>query len=174
MNRQMKTLLVLLLATGMMNTALAECQGGENPAIPATTPTERFFDFNNGLVLHRPTQLIWARCALGQEWSGSGCSGEAEQMDWASALNAAANAELGGQSDWRLPNRNELSSIVESRCHDPALNGVIFPDSLAQAFWTSSPGSDDTAWQVAFDHGALVLRTGSETAAVRLVRGGRM
>ena len=174
MNRQMKLMLALILATGMTNTALAECQGGENAAIPAATPSEGFFDFNNGLVLHRPTQLVWMRCAIGQEWTGSGCSGEPELMNWAAALNAAADAELNGHSDWRLPNRNELNSIVESRCHDPAINGAIFPDAPTIGFWTSSPADPASAWTAGFDQGELLLRPTSETAAVRLVRAGRM
>jgi len=174
--RKMKAnirLAALALALSITGPALAECQGGENAAILPATPSAAFFDFGNGTVLHRPTQLIWARCAIGQAWTGSACSGEPELMDWAQALNAAAEADLAGQTDWRLPNRNELGSIVESRCHGPAINGAIFPDSPAQGMWTSSPAAAQTAWQVAFDQGALVLRPNNETAAVRLVRGGR-
>ena len=174
MNPKANTLLALILATGMTNTALAECQGGENTAIPAATPIEGFFDFNNGQVLHRPTQLIWMRCAIGQVWTGGGCSGEPELLNWAAALNAATDAGLDGHSDWRLPNRNELNSIVESRCYDPAINGSIFPDTPNQGFWTASPAAADTAWNLDFDQGELILRPTGETAAVRLVRGGRL
>ncbi|MGY6553156.1 MAG: Lcl C-terminal domain-containing protein [Wenzhouxiangella sp.] len=164
----------LALAVSLTGPARAECQGGENAAILPATPSEAFFDFGNGTVLHRPTQLIWMRCALGQEWNGTGCSGEPALMDWAQALNAAAEADLAGHTDWRLPNRNELGAIVETRCHGPAINGAIFPDSSAQSVWTSSPAAAAMAWQVAFDEGAVVLRPNSEAAAVRLVRGGRL
>jgi len=171
-----RTVLAVALWLAIAGPALAECQGGENTGVPVATPSAAFFDFGNGTVLHRPTQLIWARCAIGQEWTGSGCSGEAELMDWPAALNAAAQADIGGQTDWRLPNRNELGSIVETRCHGPAINGAIFPDSPAAPFWTSSPVQVDAeaAWQLAFDQGRLLPHPATGSAALRLVRGGRM
>ena len=177
--RKMKTsirLASLALTLSLTGPALAECQGSENLAVPAATPSEAFFDFGNGTVLHRPTQLIWTRCAIGQEWTGSGCSGEPELLDWAAALNAAAQAEISGQSDWRLPNRNELSSIVETRCHGPAINGTIFPDSPAAGFWTSSPvqTEPEAAWIVDLAAGALEAQPANQTRSLRLVRGGRM
>ena len=42
-----------------------------------------------------------------------------------------------GRNDWRVPNRNELASIVESRCHSPAINGEVFPATPLEWFWTS-------------------------------------
>ncbi len=166
----------LALAFSLTGPALAECQGSENLAIPAATPSEAFFDFGDGTVRHRPTQLVWTRCAIGQEWTGSGCSGEPELLDWAAALNVADQAEISGQSDWRLPNRNELSSIVETRCHDPAINGTVFPDSQGGGFWTSSPVHSEggQVWVVDFDQGALQPRAQAGSHALRLVRGGRM
>ena len=176
MNRQTKLMLALILATAMTNAALAECQGSENLAIPAATPSEAFFDFADGTVLHRPTRLIWMRCAIGQDWTGSRCSGEPELMNWAAALNAAADAELNGHSDWRLPNRNELNSIVETRCDGPSLNGDIFPDSPIGPFWTSSAAQADSdqVWTLEFDKGALLTAPVSANGALRLVRAGRM
>lgn len=169
-------LLAATLALAITGPALGECQGSENLAIPAATPSEGFFDFNNGLVLHRPTQLIWMRCAIGQDWSGGGCTGEPELMNWAAALNAATDAGLDGHSDWRLPNRNELNSIVETRCDGPAINAAIFPGSPASGFWTSSPSTAEPneVWTVSFNQGALLTQPATDIGALRLVRGGQM
>jgi hypothetical protein len=181
MNMTLKTrhlgrLLVGALALGISIQALADCPGGENIAAPEATPTAEFLDFGNGTVLHRPTQLVWLRCAVGQSWTGTGCSGTADVLDWAAALNAADQAADAGHSDWRVPNRNELGAIVETRCHGPSLNGAIFPDSPSTGFWTSSPvsGQAGQAWVVDFDQGALQPQAQDTDQAVRLVRGGRM
>jgi len=169
------TLLAAALSLGLSSQALAECQGNENPAIPEATPSARFVDLDNGLVLDRPTQLIWMRCAVGQSWTGSGCSGSADALSWAQALVVAEGYELAGQSDWRVPNRNELAAIVESRCHGPAINGAIFPDSPSTGFWTSSPlsGQPGPVWSVDFDDGRVEPVSDSEGLALRLVRAGR-
>jgi len=171
-----RKVLAVTLLLALAGPALAECQGSENGAVPVATPSAAFFDFGNGTVLHRPTQLIWMRCAVGQSWTGTGCSGEADQLDWAGALEAADQTAVFGQSDWRLPNRNELGSIVETRCHGPAINGAIFPDSPAAEFWTGSPvqADSDQTWVVDFEQGALMPQPATETGALRLVRGGRM
>jgi hypothetical protein len=155
---------------------LAECGGGvENPAIEQATPSEDFLDRPDGTVLHRPTRLIWQRCALGQSWNGTSCSGTADLLDWAGALQAAAEHVQADASDWRLPNRNELASIIETRCHSPAINGEVFPATPTEWFWTSSPtsGPTDQAWVVTLTDGELQSAAISGQYAVRLVRGGR-
>jgi hypothetical protein len=163
------------LALALGQGASAACQGGENPAVPASTPSERFVDQGNGLVLHLPTRLIWQRCPLGQSWTGTACSGEADLLDWSAALQTADAHEQAGFDDWRLPDRKELASIVETRCHSPAVNGAIFPDHPISAFWTASPASDaaDAAWSIDFVEGAIQFESDSQLRAVRLVRGGR-
>ncbi|MFP4209426.1 MAG: DUF1566 domain-containing protein [Wenzhouxiangella sp.] len=175
-NRHLNRLLIGALALGISTQALAACPGGENIAIPEVTPTADFFDFGDGTMLHRPTRLVWLRCAVGQIWTGEECSGTADLLDWAAALNAADQATDAGQTDWRVPNRNELGAIVESRCHGPAINGAIFPDNPATGFWTNSPvsGQAEQAWVLDFDQGALQPQANDTEQALRLVRGGRM
>jgi hypothetical protein len=175
-NRHLGRLLIGALALGISAQALAECQGSENSAVPEVTPTAEFFDFGDGTVLHGPTQLVWLRCAVGQSWTGTECSGTAAVLDWAAALNAADQAEDAGYSDWRVPNRNELGAIVETRCYSPAINGAVFPASPAAAFWTSSPAGEqaEQAWAIDFDQGTLQTQAQDTDLALRLVRGGRM
>lgn len=175
-NRTLGRLLISALALSLATQSLAECQGSDNTAVPEATPSETFFDFGDGTVLHRRTQLVWMRCALGQSWTGTDCSNEADLLDWPAALQAADQAADAGRTDWRLPNRNELASIVETRCHGPTINGQIFPATPVQGFWTSSPaiGLNDAAWMLDFDEGALVAQPTSSGGALRLVRAGRM
>jgi hypothetical protein len=172
----MGSLLATAFALALATQAGAECQGSENSAVPEATPTENFFDFGDGTVLHRDTQLVWQRCAVGQSWTGTDCSGTADVLDWAGALNAADQATDAGHSDWRVPNRNELGSIIETRCHGSAINGAIFPASPTTGFWTSSPlsGQAEQAWSIDFDLGIVQPQAQDTEQALRLVRGGRL
>lgn len=42
-------------------------------------------------------------------------------------------------SFWRLPNRKELESLVETACRSPALNPIVFPDAPQGWRFTSTP-----------------------------------
>jgi hypothetical protein len=151
----------------------AECDfGNENTRVMASTPTSDFIEIGASSLRHDPTRLIWQRCPLGQNWDGVGCTGSAQLYDWQSALQTAESHQQDGASDWRLPNRNELASIVESRCFQPAINATVFPDTGPLVYWTSSqlvaqPGQ---AWTVQFDHGAVQSANRTAAHAVRLVR----
>lgn len=111
----------------------------ENTSIISTTPTGDFVDNNNGTVTHTKTGLMWMRCSLGQNWTGSGCEHTAASYSWQGALVAAKGHSFAGYSDWRLPNINELESIVEERCWAPSINSFIFPNIPPNWFWSSSP-----------------------------------
>ena len=168
--------LTMLLLAAAPEGLLAQCAGGvENPAIESATPSEAFLARADGTVLHRPTRLLWQRCALGQSWTGATCSGSAEALDWGEALQAAGDHIQAEYDDWRLPNRNELASLVETRCHSPAINGEVFPATSGEWFWTSSPNSANgaQAWVVTFTDGELQPAAITGKYAVRLVRAGR-
>jgi len=164
-----------LLASGQIQ-ASSLCAGSENTAITATTPSADFTDNGDGTVTHHTTGLIWQRCSLGQSWDGVNCTGEATNFTWKQALAAGAQNTLAGFSDWRLPNKNELTSIVEYRCSDPAINNQAFPNTPSNGYWSSSPYASysDNAWSVDFGNGT-VGNYGNENdyRHVRLVRAGQ-
>jgi hypothetical protein len=145
-------------------------------SIPATTPDSRFIVHNNGTVTHKSTGLTWMRCSLGQTWDGKTCTGKAQIFDWQKGLQAAGSHDFAGHRDWRLPNKNELASILEERCVSPAVNAKIFPGTPSVYFWTSSPysGVADGAWNVDFGYGAINASVKSGMLPVRLVRGNSM
>ena len=87
----------------------------------ATLPSPRFTDNGDGTVNDNLTGLIWLKDA--------NCFG---QKDWTTALsdaNSLSNGTCGltdGSSagDWRLPNRVELTSLVNSEYYNPALSNA--------------------------------------------------
>ena len=138
-----------------------------------TTPDERFIDRGDGSVQDKHTGLIWMRCSLGQVWDGATCSGTAAVYTWQQALQEAAGYTFAGSSTWRLPNVNELKSIVEKACYDPAINLTAFPATPSAPFWTASPLAPgyDYAWIVSFNYGnAYGGHKNSSSYFVRLVR----
>jgi hypothetical protein len=154
--------------------AVATCKND----ITASTPDQDFSLHSDGTVTHHRTSLIWMRCSLGQIWDGSTCTSNASTYKWENALLVAQNEVFAGQSDWRLPNKNELASLVEQRCANPAINRMVFPNTSAAGFWSSSPGAftSDGAWGVVFsDGGVFDFSKGNirNNFQVRLVRAGR-
>ncbi len=170
-------LAALLLAAGVVQ-AQQTCPAG----LPLTTPDSDFADAGNGAVRHIPTGLIWKRCAEGQTWNGSTCTGTAASYMWqeafqrADAVNAGApGTQNAGQADWRLPNQKELRSIVERACYNPSINAAQFPATSASYFWSGSPvaGYSDYAWDVGFLNGNDSWNVRDYSYQVRLVRAGQ-
>jgi len=80
-----------------------------------------------------------------------------------------------GHHDWRLPNRNELASLLERQCDSPAINAALFPDTVAGPYWSSSPNAGDAqqAWSVDFSDGQVSGAAKTDASHARLVRGGQ-
>jgi hypothetical protein len=145
----------------------------------ASTPIENFTDNGDGTVTDKQSGLTWMRCAHGQTWSGTDCTGSAQRHSWpdalAMALNLNALGGYAGHADWRIPKLPELAGIVERQCRDPRINLALFPATPAAAFWsaTSRRGADDEALALSFGPEGASTDGKEETHFVRLVRGGK-
>jgi hypothetical protein len=87
---------------------------------------------------------------------------------------AAVNTDtLCGASDWRMPGREELRSILNYGVVNPAIDSAYFPNTNASQYWSSSPGGSwNLAWDVYFSDGHDARNSKYSTYRVRLVRGG--
>lgn len=181
--------LLLRLCLAVMSALLpfiSQVQAGQGglATVNLTTPNGDFADAGAGMVLHKPTGLIWKRCMEGQVWLLGFCTYRSEQYTWQEAVERPAALNDGriwwggqnfGKTDWRLPSLNELRSILELGSYAPAINREQFPGHANDVFWSSSPSSvsENHAWAVDFIQGMDIARKfAAGTARVRLVRAG--
>ena len=178
------TLATCVLTLAMSNaTALADQpslakQQCDTKSYALSTPTERFTDNHDGTVTDTRSGMTWMRCALGQRWTGSRCSGEPQMLTWKSAQEAASALNAAGgfanHRDWRMPHIPELAMIVERQCANPRVNLELFPYTPANYFWTATgrrgKGMDAEAYLLSFGpEGAGHLRK-DDLHFARLVR----
>ncbi len=87
-----------------------------------------------------------------------------------------SGAGLCGQTDWRLPSRHELVTLVHAGRSAPAIDTTYFPNTIVGTFWSDSTyiGTQNSAWSIAFGSGFASFSQKAGNFAVRLVRGGRL
>lgn len=171
--------LVVMVLTILTSNALHADSCIDENEMPSTTPDERFDDMADGTIRDKITGLMWKKCIQGR--SGIDCAvGEAVKRTWQEALQEAESESFTDKTDWRLPNKNELFSIVENRCASPSINRTVFPNAAGSGFekqWTSTHwyGHDSTlqAIVVHFRNGTSERTNAGNIHAFRLVRGGR-
>jgi hypothetical protein len=150
------------------------CLAGALATLSPAAQAQRFTPAGNGRqVTDTETGLTWLRCAVGQRWTGSACTGTATAFDWPSALAyAQAYAAQTGVA-WRLPNVKEQLSLVETGTHFPALDPVVFDQQGYDRVWTSTPSANNpqVAWTVEFFEGTANLYELYAQAPIHLVRG---
>jgi hypothetical protein len=121
------------------------------------------------VVYDRQTDLTWQRCTYGQHWrEGAGCEGTPTRVTFD---DARALAKEG----WRLPNLDELRSIVQLGA-TPTIDPVAFPDTPPLYFWATDTRDPTFSWYVFFENGIAnhyyPPRTNKDL--VRFVRSGPM
>jgi hypothetical protein len=134
-------------------------------------PIASRYDVHGDTVYDNSTGLTWTRCSYGQQWTeGGGCSGAVKLLDWDSAMGLHPQ----GDASWRLPQRDELQSIVSHDCKRPAINEAVFPGTPSIQYWTSTASGPSYAWIVFFRTGMPTWNFLKTTPfAVRMVRTGR-
>ncbi len=121
----------------------------------------------DGTVFDTRTRLTWKICAAGQSYSEGRCRGKASLYSWDNAVYAFA----GRGDGWRLPDIDELNSIAEKGCRDPAVDMTIFPDAPASGFWSATSYAAETAMYVDFANSSSAAVYKKNNNHVRLVRG---
>ena len=135
-----------------------------------------FMDNGDGTVTDTVMGLMWDQCSQGQ--SGAACAtGAASFMSWSAALSTAVTANSAnykGHNDWRLPNKNELETLVVLTNPNPTIDLTAFPATPQNNYWSSTTETSfpANAWYVDAD-GRTYPEFKVYDFAVRLVRGGQ-
>ncbi|MFT5659861.1 MAG: hypothetical protein ACI9TV_000494 [Sulfurimonas sp.] len=99
-------------------------------------------DNTKEVVLDTTTNLIWQDDAT------------SATKTWKVSLDYCENLALGGYDDWRLPNIEELSSLIDYTVSVPTIDS-LFINTVSAGYWSSTTDVGDTykAWQVNFYEG---------------------
>ncbi|TYT74684.1 DUF1566 domain-containing protein [Desulfobotulus mexicanus] len=115
---------------------------------------------NGAIARDTSTGLEWQRCAYGEIWAGSGCSGTAWEGTWDDAVRVTAS------DGFRVPNIDELKTLAP-------YDQNVFPGPYK--FWSSTPNGSLRIYALGihFKYGAVGNSPKSDNFRVRLVRAGQ-
>ncbi len=146
----------------------------------------RFTDNSNGTVTDNLTNLVWTKDAS-TPTAGS-CVGD--KMGFQAAFNYVKclnTANYLGYSDWRLPNRQELFSLVDRSVSMPSLSSVnpfikvhysavMYNILTYDYYWSSTAFAEDPSrmWYVSFYDGAVYVDYNTPIGYVWPVRTGQV
>lgn len=129
----------------------------------------RFTDLGNGIIKDNATKLLWQKCSAGQ--SGSDCyTGFTETKKWGDAKSYCTHLKLGGKTNWRLPEKKELLTLLDYTKIYMATNMDFFPNGDS-SYWSNTiyAGDSDLSWAVYFSEGASDTTFHIDEHAVRCV-----
>ncbi len=118
------------------------------------------YEISEQVVLDRVTDLRWQRTV------------PSETFDWWEARQYCLELDLAGVSDWRLPSRVELVSLLDFGGLDPTIDPTAFPGTPSDFFWSSSPVPFlNLAFGVRFELGFIYDHDPHSSGRVRCVHG---
>ena len=129
--------------------------------------SERFeLVLNEEAVLDKETGLVWDR------------EGSADTKSWLGADLYCSTLVIGNRMGWRLPTREELTSLIDPLQEEPALSpgyAAFFDNMTASSRYWSSTAYPDSPFAYAAHLYYNIVKTEFKTAGiyVRAVRGGQ-
>ena len=131
-----------------MNNAVRCVRSGQSP----TSDNSALSDDN--VVVGYNTGLMWQK-------------NEPGKMKWQKAIDYCQNLSLAENSDWRLPDKDELETAYNIKSK--------FPNVVSSNYWSSTAvaGGSIGAWYVNFHRGFVDYAIKDDLYYVRCVRGGQ-
>jgi hypothetical protein len=152
--------LVHLAQTGQVTSMVPGDDAAKLAGVP--WPATRFTDNQDGTVTDHLTGLIWLKNA-GTFSPATWFSALTEVSQLANGSNGLSDGSKAG--DWRLPNINELESLVDVSQSQPALPAVNpfanVPTGPSAIYWSSTPyygasNGNSNAWSINFSDGSYL------------------
>ena len=204
MNNKLYGLLGILFISGNVFAAVAPAQvpktgesgGAVGSNMGVAWPSPRFVAGTGATancITDKLTGLMWPKNGIigFQSTPGGGPIAQPNYANTQAVLNSftwndallvvadmnTAPTKLCGYSDWRLPNKVELKSLVNYGNSNSAewLNSQGFQNVQADNYWSSSSYAPNTsaAWRVVFGDGGVTAYDKSNVYYVWPVRGGQ-
>lgn len=125
----------------------------------------------DGTVTDTKTGLMWMQSTLDLNNDGS-IDEENDAATWKDALYECDNLVWAGHDDWRLPNIEELRSIVDYTRQNPAVDTDCFLNTKSDMYWSSTTYLfyKYKAWAIYFHSGINRHLGKTETYFIRPVR----
>ncbi len=145
------------------------------------TMKNRFIrDNTKEVVLDVSTNLMWQDNAVAastrKQWvvTISYILGDYLNTSGDTATTYCTNISLGGYTDWRLPDRDELLGIVKSTANAPSISN-IFQYTASSYYWSSTTVVDNegNAWYGSFLNDSDYWFAKNNSLYVRCVRDGQ-
>jgi len=124
------------------------------------------FSRDHGVVTDSNTKLEWQ-----DDYSDN--KGNIKYATWSDAIEYCEALSLNGKG-WRLPNINELESLVDDSRYNPSID-AIFENTYSYTYWSSTSYvcDSDYAWIIHFYDGYQVSSVKTYGDYVRCVRAGQ-
>lgn len=118
------------------------------------------FSRSGDIVTDSVTGLQWQDDSIGST------------MPWLDAIDHCEELTLGGHDDWRLPNINELTSIVDYTSFRPSIDTSVFENTaVTPSYFTSTQyNTTGDAFSISFDQGRHSHNGRKQSLFVRCVR----
>lgn len=122
-----------------------------------------YTDNGDGTITDNVTTLVWQK------------QDDGTTRSWENAISYCDDLTLATYTDWRLPGKKELLSIVNFGKYNPAIDIAYFPDTKSSDYWSSTSAADGStdAWYVSFLYGNVSNFSKTNSNYVRCVRSGQ-
>jgi len=117
----------------------------------------------DGTVCDKDSGLMWQK------------EGPSTKKNWQTALQYCEDLTLANYTDWKLPDANELLSLIDYTQNDPAVStSYLYNYTYSDNYFSSTTNAVSnglwTAWAVDFNDGEIYYESKSFTGYVRCVR----
>jgi len=120
------------------------------------------------VVIDRATGLTWAA-----DGNAQGCANGGTKS-WNAAIDWPFGIDFAGFGDWRLPNINELFSIMDFSKSPLLIDLTLFPNTKNTEYWSSTTWPSHTGFaEIAYyEEGIIYYSSKTSSHYLRSVRGG--
>ena len=112
--------------------------------------------------------------STGLEWQDDSDT-NGTRRTWQAAIDYCEDLSLESHNDWRLPNINELKTLIDRSKRNPAIKSEVFVYVKSSYYWSSTSivGVEYIAWFVNFNNGDVFGAFKDNNNYVRCVRDGQ-